>query len=160
MHAVYKKSWELYQAWEYQASSSRSGTKHSQMLEKIWFVHRAGVGQERGNTLFKVIKNWRIFLISCWFMLVGCNLRNPFLTMTWKTPEFFIPRDGFYIVPSNLELFKDDNSEETESGASADYQTSPIQPKSIYTWERSNQKDHFNQSRYWWQTHWASVGYA
>ena len=47
--------------------------------------------------------------------------------MTWKKKsDFFIPRDGFYIVPSDLELFKDDNAEETESGASTDYQTSLI----------------------------------
>jgi len=35
-------------------------------------------------------------------------------------------RDGFYIVPSNLELLEDNNWEETESAASTDYQTSPI----------------------------------
>ena len=43
--------------------------------------------------------------------------------MTWKTPEFVIPRDGFYIVPSDLELFEDDNSGETESGAYTDHTT-------------------------------------
>lgn len=32
---------------------------------------------------------------------------------------FSILRDGFYIVPSDLELFKDNSSGETESGAKA-----------------------------------------
>ena len=75
MHAVYKKNWEVYQAWVYQASSS--GTKHSQMLEEIWFVHRAGVDQERGHHLFKVIF-WHLLLISLfgediwiWFVYFG-----------------------------------------------------------------------------------------